>query len=122
MRNLGPSCKQDLNSVGIKTANDVKRLGTEETFVRMILGRVQQGRGATSCNATYLYFRHPRSDLRRRLAGLARGNERTLQGICPGTASVRPVFRLARDAAFLVGAAIGPTGNSTEFVAVVQSG
>lgn len=58
MRNLGPACEQDLNSVGIKRAQDVIDLGVEETFIRMLIGRVQQGRSAKCCNAAYLYAIH----------------------------------------------------------------
>ena len=55
MRNLGPACEKDLNAAGIMTAEQVKTLGAEETFVRMLLGRIQQGRSASCCNAAYLY-------------------------------------------------------------------
>jgi len=55
MRNLGPACEQDLNAVGITTAQQVIDLGTEEVFIRMLLGRLQQGRSASSCKAAYLY-------------------------------------------------------------------
>lgn len=55
MRNLGPACEADFNAVGILTAEDVKRLGPEGTFVQMLLGRVKQGRSAKCCNAAYLY-------------------------------------------------------------------
>jgi hypothetical protein len=55
MRNLGPACEKDLNAVGIFTAEQVIALGAEETFVRMLLGRLQQGRSASCCNAAYLY-------------------------------------------------------------------
>lgn len=58
MRNLGPACEQDLNAVGIMTADDVKRLGPEGTFIRMLRGRVQLGRATLSCNAIYLYAIH----------------------------------------------------------------
>ena len=55
MRNLGPACEKDLNAVGITRAEHVKQLGVEETFLRMLFGRVNQGRSAKYCNATYLY-------------------------------------------------------------------
>lgn len=55
MRNLGPACERDLNAVGIYTAADVTRLGAEETFLRMLIGRTRQGRTANGCNAAYLY-------------------------------------------------------------------
>ena len=37
------------------TAADVKKLGAEESFVRMLIGRLQSGRSAKCCNAAYLY-------------------------------------------------------------------
>ncbi len=55
MRNLGPACEQDLNAVGILTAEQLIELGPEEAFVKMLIGRKQQGRGAKCCNAAYLY-------------------------------------------------------------------
>ena len=55
MRNLGPACEKDLNAAGIYTAEDLKRLGPEDAFVQMLLGRVKQGRSAKCCNAAYLY-------------------------------------------------------------------
>lgn len=55
MRNLGPACEKDLNAVGIETAEDVLKLGAEETFVRMLIGRKKIGRSAKCCNAAYLY-------------------------------------------------------------------
>ena len=41
MRNLGPACEKDLNAVGIMTAEHVIELGAEETFVRLLVGRLQ---------------------------------------------------------------------------------
>lgn len=55
MRNLGPACQQDFNAVGIFTAEDLKQLGPTEAFLRMLVGRVEQGRSAKCCNAAYLY-------------------------------------------------------------------
>lgn len=55
MRNLGPACEKDLNDVGIQVAQDVIDLGAKETFVRMLIGRMQNGRSAKACNAAYLY-------------------------------------------------------------------
>lgn len=55
MRNLGPACEKDLNAAGIMTAGDVIRLGAEETFLRMLLARREQGRSTGACNAAYLY-------------------------------------------------------------------
>lgn len=55
MRNLGPACEKDLNAAGINSAQDVIDLGPEETFIRMLVGRMQQGRSAKCCNAAYLY-------------------------------------------------------------------
>jgi hypothetical protein len=58
MRNLGPACEKDLNAVGIMTAEQVIKFGTEETFIRMLLGRKKIGRSAKCCNALYLYAIH----------------------------------------------------------------
>jgi len=58
MRNLGPACERDLNAVGINTAGQLKRLGAEAAFVRILLGRKQQGRSGKCCNAAYLYALH----------------------------------------------------------------
>lgn len=58
MRNLGPSCERDLNEAGIHTAQEVLDLGVEQTFLRMLISRKQQGRGAGCCNAAYLYAIH----------------------------------------------------------------
>lgn len=55
MRNLGPACEQDLNAVGIHTAEQLTALGPEKAFVKILIGRKQQGRGAKCCNAAYLY-------------------------------------------------------------------
>ncbi len=55
MRNLGPRCEQDLRAAGIVTAEDVKRLGAEETFFRMMVARVRSGQSTRGCTATYLY-------------------------------------------------------------------
>ena len=58
MRNLGPACERDFNAAGIFTAEEVKRLGVEETFMQMLIGRIKQGRAAKCCNAAYLYAIH----------------------------------------------------------------
>ncbi len=58
MRNLGPACVQDLNAAGIFIAEDLKRLGPEEAFLRMLAARVERGRSAKCCNALYLYSLH----------------------------------------------------------------
>ncbi len=58
MRNMGPACEPDLNAAGIMIAEDVIRIGPEETFIRMLLGRIQTGRSAKCCNASYLYAIH----------------------------------------------------------------
>lgn len=55
MRNLGPACEEDLNAAGIFTADDVKRLGAEGTFIKMLLARLEKGGSAKCCNAAYLY-------------------------------------------------------------------
>ena len=58
MRNLGPACEADLNAIGITTAEQVKKLGVEETFLRIMIGRSQLGRSSQCCNASYLYAIH----------------------------------------------------------------
>ena len=55
MRNLGPACEVDLNAAGIFTPDEVKKLGAEETFLRMLVSRKEQGRSTKCCNAAYLY-------------------------------------------------------------------
>ncbi|QDS97656.1 TfoX/Sxy family DNA transformation protein [Adhaeretor mobilis] len=55
MRNLGPACEGDLNAVGIRTADQLKKLGAEDAFVQMLIGRKKQGRSGKCCNAAYLY-------------------------------------------------------------------
>ena len=55
MRNLGPACEQDLNAAGITTAGELRALGAEEAFVKMLLARKDQGRSTKCCNASYLY-------------------------------------------------------------------
>ena len=58
MRNLGPATEMDLNAAGIKTAEQVKKLGVEGTFIKMLVGRLEKGRSAKCCNALYLYAIH----------------------------------------------------------------
>lgn len=55
MRNLGPVCQRDFNAVGVYTAEQLKQLGVEGAFVKMLVGRKQTGRSASCCNAAYLY-------------------------------------------------------------------
>ena len=56
MRNLGPACERDLNAAGVFTATELKSLGPEGAFVRMLAARSLSGRGAKKCcNAAYLY-------------------------------------------------------------------
>lgn len=55
MRNLGPACERDLNAVGICTAEQLKSLGAEEAFLRMLAGRKKNGTSSKCCNAAYLY-------------------------------------------------------------------
>lgn len=55
MRNLGPACEKDLNAVGIRTAEQLKRLGPKDALVQMLLGRKKLGRSGKCCNAAYLY-------------------------------------------------------------------
>ena len=58
MRNLGPACQLDLEQAGIETAQQIKDLGVKQTFVRMLIARMQDGRSAKCCNAAYLYALH----------------------------------------------------------------
>lgn len=55
MRNLGPMMEMDLGAVGIHFAAEVKKLGAEKTFIKMLEGRKKLGRSASCCNALYLY-------------------------------------------------------------------
>mgnify|MGYP000725312680 CR=1 FL=1 len=55
LRNLGPACERDLHAVQVYTAEDIKRLGVEATFVRMMEGRIARGTGGSCFNASYLY-------------------------------------------------------------------
>ncbi len=55
MKNLGPAVEKDLNASGIFYADEVKQLGAEKAFIRMLEGRQVLGRSASCCNALYLY-------------------------------------------------------------------
>ena len=55
LRNLGPACERDLNAVAIYTADDIRKLGIEETFIRLMEGRQLRGTGVSCFNAAYLY-------------------------------------------------------------------
>ena len=55
MKNLGPTVEKDLNASGIYYADEVKQLGAEKSFIRMLEGRQVLGRSAACCNALYLY-------------------------------------------------------------------
>lgn len=55
MRNLGPVCERDFNAVGVRTADQLKKLGPEGAFIKMLNGRKKIGRSAKCCNAAYLY-------------------------------------------------------------------
>lgn len=55
MRNLGPAVEKDLAAIGITHAQQVIDLGAEETFLRMLHGRMKLGRSAKCCSAAYLY-------------------------------------------------------------------
>ena len=55
MRNLGPACERDLQAAGIYTAEQLKAIGAEDAFVKMLIARRQQGRSGKCCNAAYLY-------------------------------------------------------------------
>ena len=36
MRNLGPACERDLNAAGIHTAAELKQLGAEGAFIKVL--------------------------------------------------------------------------------------
>ena len=55
MRNLGPACEKDFAAVGVRTADQLKSLGPEAAFLKMLMGRKKIGRSAKCCNAAYLY-------------------------------------------------------------------
>lgn len=55
MRNLGPACEQDLNAVGIDTAEQLIEIGAEGAFFKLLEGRRKLGRSTKCCNALYLY-------------------------------------------------------------------
>lgn len=58
MRNLGPAVEKDLAAAGVTTAAQVRELGAEATFIKMLEGRVASGRSASCANALYLYSLH----------------------------------------------------------------
>ena len=55
LRNLGPACERDLHAVGIYSADDIRRLGIEGTFVKLMESKRARGSGGTCFNASYLY-------------------------------------------------------------------
>ncbi|MFK7820004.1 MAG: TfoX/Sxy family DNA transformation protein [Planctomycetaceae bacterium] len=55
LRNLGPACEAGLVAAGIKNAGDIRKLGVEETFVRLMVAFERDGRGKKCYNAAYLY-------------------------------------------------------------------
>ena len=55
MRNLGPACEEDLNAVGIHTAQDLLDAGVEGAFLSILSRYRQQRLSAKRLNATYLY-------------------------------------------------------------------
>ena len=55
LRNLGPACERDLNAVEIHTLADIKRVGIERVFVRLMEGRIVRGERPICFNACYLY-------------------------------------------------------------------
>ena len=55
MRNLGPAVEKDMHAAGIFTAAQVRELGVEQAFLKMLDGRQKVGRSAKCCNALYLY-------------------------------------------------------------------
>ena len=55
LRNLGPAREQDLAAVGIRTATQLRELGAEAAFIKIIAKRQQLGQPTHSCTAVYLY-------------------------------------------------------------------
>lgn len=55
LRNLGPACERDLNTLEIFTADDIRKLGVEEAFLRLLKGRLARGTRGNCFNAAYLY-------------------------------------------------------------------
>jgi len=55
MKSLGPACERDLNAAGIFTADDLKAVGAETAFLKMLEEKKRVGRSAKCCNAAYLY-------------------------------------------------------------------
>ncbi len=55
MRNLGPACERDLEQAGITTAHQLKELGAEGAFIKMLAARKERGESMKCCNAAYLY-------------------------------------------------------------------
>ena len=58
MLNLGQRAEDDLNAVGIMTAEDLIQVGVEQAFIRLVHGRLQRGISAKNCTAIYLYAIH----------------------------------------------------------------
>ena len=55
LRNLGPACQEQLAEIGVHTAGDIRKLGVKDTFELMMRTRMQNGKGGSCFNATYLY-------------------------------------------------------------------
>lgn len=55
MRNLGPACEAALNAAGIRTAEELKRLGAEGAFLKMLASRRLAGQARNYCHAAFLY-------------------------------------------------------------------
>lgn len=55
MRNLGPASERDLNAAGIRTAAQLKELGAEAAFLKILATRRRLGQSTKNCNAVYLY-------------------------------------------------------------------
>ena len=58
MRNLGPACEADLAAAGVHTAEQLKKIGVKDAFVRLLIARRQAGKSTKCCNAAYLYALH----------------------------------------------------------------
>lgn len=55
LRNLGPASEQDLNAAGIHTAKQLKEVGAEAAFIKILAHRRELGQSTQSCTAVYLY-------------------------------------------------------------------
>ena len=55
LKNIGPVCQQQLQSIGVYTAGDIRKLGVERVFEKMIRSRIENEAAISCLNASYLY-------------------------------------------------------------------